>query len=281
MKLLTQGDDYGFTRGITYGVIDAIDRGILRNTGMFPNMPSAELAASFIKDRPHVCFGIDFNLVSGPSCADPREIPHLVDENGMLIRSTVRTKDPRFATEEGRREMFPFDEVYKEIRAQYDRYVELVGQKPGYLHGHSLSHEHYIEAITQVAEETGVCYVDIDPFKSAFKMGGFQELRLRRIAKGGPSKRTDVFSVENQLNGRPADDFLDNLDYYLSCEYATLGGHPGYVDDEVLKLSTCNIVRAKDAAMFMDPRVIKAVEDNDIELITYYDLYKELEERAE
>ena len=67
MKLLVQADDYGFTRGVTYGIVDSIDLGVVRNTGMFVNMPSAKLAASFIKDRPHVCFGIDFNYVSGPS----------------------------------------------------------------------------------------------------------------------------------------------------------------------------------------------------------------------
>ena len=38
MKLLVQGDDYGFTKGVTYGMIDAIDNGILTCTGMFANM---------------------------------------------------------------------------------------------------------------------------------------------------------------------------------------------------------------------------------------------------
>ena len=61
-KLLVQGDDFGFTKGVTYGIVDAIDNGILRNTGLFANMPSATLAVSFMKDRPHVCFGIDFNI---------------------------------------------------------------------------------------------------------------------------------------------------------------------------------------------------------------------------
>ena len=142
MKLLTQGDDFGFTRGVTDGIVDSIDYGFLRNTGLFANMPSAEYAVSFMKDRPHVCFGIDFNLVSGPCCADPKQIPHLVDENGEFIRSTVRVKDPRWATEEGRREMFPYEECYIEMKAQFDRFVELTGKQPGYLHSHSLESLH-------------------------------------------------------------------------------------------------------------------------------------------
>ena len=101
MKLLVQGDDFGFTRGVTLGIVDSIDRGILRNTGLFTNMPSAPFAVSFMKDRPHVCFGIDFNLVSGPSVSDPKTIRHLVDDNGEFIRSGVRLKDPRFPARPG------------------------------------------------------------------------------------------------------------------------------------------------------------------------------------
>ncbi|MBO5034165.1 MAG: ChbG/HpnK family deacetylase [Oscillospiraceae bacterium] len=77
MKLLVQGDDYGFTKGVTYGILDAIDNGALRNTGMFPNMPLAPWAAEMwkAKDRPQACLGIDFNIVSGPSTADPGSVP--------------------------------------------------------------------------------------------------------------------------------------------------------------------------------------------------------------
>ena len=64
MKLLTQSDDYGFTRGVTCGILDAIENGVVRNTGLFVNMPESEHAASFIQDYPQVCFGIDFNIVS-------------------------------------------------------------------------------------------------------------------------------------------------------------------------------------------------------------------------
>ena len=71
MKLLVQGDDYGFTKGVTYGIIEAIDNGILTCTGMFTNMEIAPWAAQFIKERPDFCFGIDFNPVSYTHLAEP------------------------------------------------------------------------------------------------------------------------------------------------------------------------------------------------------------------
>ena len=86
MKLLVQGDDFGFTKGVIYGIVDAIDNGILRNTGLFANSPYARLAASFMDERrDKVCFGIDFNLVSGPSLLKKEDIPHLIDDQGILF----------------------------------------------------------------------------------------------------------------------------------------------------------------------------------------------------
>ena len=151
MKLLVQGDDFGFTKGVIYGIVDAIDNGILRNTGLFANSPYARLAASFMDERrDKVCFGIDFNLVSGPSLLKKEDIPHLIDDQGIFIRSGVRQKDDLYKTEEGRRKLFPYEEVYKELRAQYDAFVSLTCHKPGYLAPHSLGAETYLEAIEQI-----------------------------------------------------------------------------------------------------------------------------------
>ncbi|MBQ1757973.1 MAG: ChbG/HpnK family deacetylase [Erysipelotrichaceae bacterium] len=262
MKLLVQADDFGFTRGVTYGIIDSIDLGIVRNTGMFVNMPSAKLAASFIKDRPHVCFGIDFNYVSGPCCADPVRIPHLVDEDGNFIRSSVRVRDPRFQNEEGRREMLPADEMYIELRAQYDHFIELTGKKPGYLHMHSLPTETYLETIRKISAETGVIFSQdaIDRYDIAMWL---------KDAKGTMAK---TFDPSAQLQYDPWENVNRNKEYMLSHEYAMVGGHCGYVDADLLKLSSLSFERFKDAEMLMSDEIKKWVEDNDITLITYYDL---------
>ena len=157
MKLLVRGDDFGFTKAVTYGIVDAIDNGVLRNTGLFTNMPSSALAASMMDGRDEVCFGIDFNIVAGKPVSDPKDVPHLVDENGNFIRSGRRVSDPRYQSEEGQNELFPYDEVYRELKAQYNRFLELRhGVKPGYLHPHSIMPANYIRAIRQLSQETGI-----------------------------------------------------------------------------------------------------------------------------
>lgn len=266
MKLLVQGDDYGFTKAVTLGIIEGIDHGILRNTGMFTNMPAAKLAAELMKGREHVCFGIDFNLVSGRPVSDPKEVPHLVDENGEFIRSGVRIKDPRWQSEQGRREMFPYAEVEKEIRAQYNKFIELTGQKPGYLHGHSISYETYNEAISALSKETGVPYSK--EIREKFNFAGMKR-------PSGPIKKE--FDPIAQLNKDTKAMALNSSKELLAAEYASIGGHPGYIDDELLGLTTLSLERCKDLEMLTSDEIKNWVKENNIELITYYDLIKELE----
>lgn len=264
MKLLVQGDDYGFTKAVTLGIIEGIDNGILRNTGMFTNMSSAVLAAELMKDRPQACFGIDFNLVSGNPVSDPATVPHLVDENGEFIRSTVRVKDPRFQSEAGRREMFPAEEVNREIRAQYDRFIELTGIQPGYLHGHSISSEPYDEAIFALSKETGVPY-SFEILKQCGVIG------LKYDPKAPVKKEFDPMT---QLNKDTLGMILEQSEHLLSAEYAMIIGHPGYIDAELLGLTTLSLERCKDLAMITSDKIKQWVKDNNIELITYADLVK-------
>ena len=269
MKLLVQGDDYGFTKGVTYGILDAIDNGILRNTGLFANMPYIEWACSEMPKRPQACFGIDFNLVSGPPAADPKDVPHLVDENGEFIRSGVRIRDPRWQTEEGRREMFPYDEVYREVRAQYDNFVKYAGKKPGYLHGHSISHEHYVEAIRQLSKEEGVPYSQ--DIREKYKFGSLFELKRARGEISLASQKK-MFDANDQLNKNPLKDVLDNWEYLKQYEYVMIGGHPGFLDAELLSLTTLSIERVRDHEMCVSKELMKRIEEDGVELITYYDL---------
>lgn len=265
-KILFQGDDFGFTRAVTLGIVDSIDRGVLRNTGLFANMPSAEFAVSFMKDRPQACFGIDFNLVAGPSVCDPSEIPHLVDEKGYFIKSGVRTRDPRWQSEEGRAELFPYDEVKKELWAQYNRFVELAGRKPEYLHEHSISSENYRKVIKEISESENIPY-STEILDRLNMNGPLQDLFMNNLAS-----QKKIFDPNDQLNKDTVKQFMDLREDLVANGCSAFICHPGYVDAELLKFTTLSLERAKDAEMMMSPDVIKWCQENDVQLITYRDL---------
>lgn len=273
MKLLVQGDDYGFTKGVTYGMIDAIDNGILTCTGMFANMEIAPWAAEFIKARPNFCFGIDFNLVAGPSCTAPEKIPHLVDENGRLIRSSVRIHDPRWQSEEGRAELFPYEEVYTEIKAQYDRFVELTGRRPGYLNGHSIVAETMLKAIRKIADEEDL------PFAFDFMQFAFTTFSLPEDEdEKNNASVSKVFDAKAQLRKDPLGKFLRYKEEILNHEYVMAGGHPGYVDADLFALTSLSIERCKDLEFVTSPLMKAFVRENQVELIDYYDVAKAMKQ---
>ena len=269
MKLLVQGDDYGFTKGVTYGILEAIDNGILTCTGMFTNMEIAPWAAQFIKERPDFCFGVDFNLVSGPSVSDPKKIPHLVDEQGQFIRSSVRVKDERWKSEEGRAELFPYDEVYAEVRAQYDRFIELTGRKPGYLNPHSIMPETVLKAIRQISSEEQVPY-SMDLWKDFFALHMIPD----EVDASQDATQSKVFNAEAQMRKDPLGKFMKHQDELLKHEIVVAGGHPGYVDADLFKMTSLSIERAKDLEFVTSPLMKEFIVKNQVELIDYYDLMK-------
>ena len=267
-RILFQGDDFGFTRGVTLGIVDSIDRGVLRNTGLFANMPSAEFAVSFMKDRPQACFGIDFNLVAGPCCADPEEIPHLVDENGNFIKSGQRIRDPRWQSEEGRAELFPYDEVNKELRAQYNRFIELAGRKPEYLHEHSISSENYRRVIHEISIEEDI------PYSSEIWSKLHMDGPLNKLFKESLASTKKIFDPNDQLNKDTVAQFFSIAEEMLKNESSVFCCHPGYVDADLLSFTTLSLERSKDAQMMMSEKVASWIKENNVELITYRDLRK-------
>ena len=268
MKLLVEGDDFGFTRGVTFGAVDCIDFGVLRNTGLFANMPAAKLAVSFMADRPQVCFGIDFNIVTGPSVSDPALVKDLVDETGEFIRSNVRIHDSRWGSEEGRREMFPKGQVRRELWAQYNRFVEMTGKKPGYLHAHSISSEPYEETIHEISAATGVPYsADMIQKYDIVSAWGRAPMEAGKAKKKSFDPAAQVSKDSFQVN------VGDVSDYLLSHEYAMVLVHPGYVDADLVSHSSLSIERLRDAEMLMGEQLRNWIRDHNVELISYYDLY--------
>ena len=132
MKLIVRAADYAMTDSITDGCLKAIRDGILTDVGLMTNNAEhAQRAVREVLNYPHVSIGQDLNLVSGVPASDPRAIPSLVDSEGRFLSSTFRKTHNRYD--------IPYDEIMREMKAQVERFIELVGRKPVYIAGHSLA----------------------------------------------------------------------------------------------------------------------------------------------
>ncbi len=253
MKLLVQSDDYGITRAAAAGVIHSIKNGVIRNTGFFSNMPWAEECAEWI--RPYldeIAFGIDLNASTGCSLLGYDKVPNLCHEDGSFFTSR---ENRAMDTEENNFDHVNYEQVYAEFEAQIERFIEIMGRKPDYIHGHAYGTKTTDRARKTLADKYGVIYT-----------GDFR----KRDDVGSPETwYTMGASPEEQLKNRPLETIIEDKAGMLKKEYGYVVTHCGYCDAELFKLSSFNTCRAIDLAAVTDPRMKAWIEENNIELTDF------------
>lgn len=258
MKLLVQSDDYGITRAASLGCIHGIRNGVIRNTGMFANMPWIEECIEWI--RPYleqIAFGLDLNATTGPSILGHEKVPSLTSENGDFYRSEVNRS---FDTEENDFDHLSAhkDELYHEFKAQIERYIELVGHKPDYIHNHAYGTRTTGEVTRILAKEYGVlCSSEV------INRTEVKEAGMGWYLYGGP---------EVQLNEDPIGYITQDKGNLLGMEYGYIVSHCGYADADLFHLTTFNTCRVKDLEAMTSVEVKSWVKENHIELISFKDL---------
>lgn len=252
MKLIANGDDFGITRACNYAIIDCYKEGILRSTSMMPNMPHVEHAAKLMKENPGLSVGIHFNLTVGKPLTN---CPSLVNENGLFDKKYLKDSSN-----------VKVEEVRAELEAQYNRFVEVTGQKPHHLNSH-----HGI-CMIKGAEEIQVEIANREglPIRQMFTMmmGKSTSNPKHGVTKMFPMPMSNEFSKPETLISACTKEMLESDECYEVC------AHPGYVDYEILQTSSLTEGRAHDANLFMCDEIKTWVKDNNIELVDYREITK-------
>lgn len=269
MKLVISAADYAMTESITDGCVRAMRDGILTDVGLMTNnLKYAVRAAEEVKKFPHISVGMDINLVSGVPCTEPERIPSLVDENGIFVKSVVRS---RIARETGRVQQMEYEEVYLETENQVKRFFELMGYKPVYMSGHS-----YDEEVAMKAVETVCRKYDI-PWVFEKKLGILRPSPMWYAPPQGEKNFTkeSFNSADFQRSIDVVDFIINDKGHILKNEYSLMRMHVGYTDADLYQMSTFHDVRTKEMSALCDPRVKQWVKENHVELINYRDFFAE------
>jgi chitin disaccharide deacetylase len=99
--LIVNGDDFGASSGVTRGILEAHQRGILTSTSLLVNRPSSAEAARLGRDLPRLGVGLHVDLTER---ADPAR-------------------------------------CRAELHRQFGRFVELLGRLPSHLDAHHNAHQ--------------------------------------------------------------------------------------------------------------------------------------------
>lgn len=251
MRLIINGDDFGITHGCNLALIDCYQKGLMTSTSMMTNMPFALEASSLAKENPGLSVGLHFCLTAGKPLT---YVPSLIKADGTFDKAILFTLGKA-----------SIKEMRQEMQAQYDEFVRLMGKKPDHLNSH-----HGIEQISGgedlLQEFSNRYFIPIRSFVTRDEFSTYSvpfEVPQSRLLSW---KNTSPYeSLEVIANLFSKEDIQSDRAYEL-------GAHPGYIDYDLIKLSTLTTGRAYDAYFFMHPELKDWISKNNIELITYHDL---------
>jgi chitin disaccharide deacetylase len=145
-SLIVNADDFGYSRGVNRGVVEAHEHGIVTSASLMVDQPAAEEAAGYSRNRPELSLGLHFEL---PAWRFRRAVWGL-----------SRRHDDRLARA-----------VATDLRRQLERFRRLVGSDPTHLDSHK--HRHRDEPLRSVClEAAGELNVPLRHFDPAVRFCG-------------------------------------------------------------------------------------------------------------
>ncbi|HBY60846.1 MAG TPA: hypothetical protein DEH78_13570 [Solibacterales bacterium] len=140
--LIVNADDFGFTRDVNAGIVEAHREGIVTATTLMANGKAFEDAVRLAKETPGLDVGCHLVLVGGHSLLDPgRRFPSTA---GDLIRAILTKRiDP-----------------YRELAAQVEK-IRNAGLRPVHLDTHKHTHlfPAVLKAVAAIAQDFGIPWV--------------------------------------------------------------------------------------------------------------------------
>ncbi len=230
MKLVINGDDLGYTRANTLGILETYRNGVLRSTTAMCNAGYIKEAAEMAKDCRDLGIGVHLVLTHGRPLTENRT---LHDRNGNFYKN---------------KEVFSHDldteELYREWKAQIERFIELFGKMPTHIDSHHHVHdatEQTRAVALRLCEEYGLECRKYSRFRfvEGFYESGANEETLYRLLKEHAGE-----------------------DIEIMC-------HPGFCDLQLYRMSSYNLQRVVETDILCSDRLKQYLKDNGIESVHY------------
>lgn len=241
-KMIINADDFGYSRAVNYGILDAYLCGVLTSATLMVNQPGTVHGCEIARKYPGLKIGLHLNVALGKPLTDGKT---LVGEDGKLIK-------PQAALDFGH--YYEPEEVYEELKAQYIAFTELMGMEPTHLDSHLFS----TDKLLPVAEAAR---------RLAVKFG----LPLRNHDFDG--QRHVEFITFRTFHADPGLGYLKtHFSEICSHESVEIMSHPAHIDSRLLKESSYNVERCAELDILCSPWLKKLIEENQVEMISYVDV---------
>lgn len=264
--LVANADDFGFTRDVNRGIIEAHQHGILTAATLMANGDAFEDAVHLAEANPALDVGAHLVLIGGRSVsrADtelPASVPKLV---AAMSARRIR--------------------IYDELAAQVRRILD-AGIRLTHLDTHKHTHlaPPVLDAVARLAEEFGIRWVrrpfDLPltsarggaPWLKRATSGGLNLVRTRfqRVLTQHHCRTTDHFAGF-QITGRFRTKELVALIRALPEGSTELMCHPGRCTDELRRAHTrLKESRERELQALVAPETRRGLADAGVELVNY------------
>lgn len=245
MKLIVNADDFGFSNGVNYGIIDAYKNGIVRSTSIMAGMPAFDHAVELLKScngLKELGCGVHLTL----SAYKPVLSTHktIVDENGFFYK---RISDELIENN------FDIEEVYDEFSAQIQKVINN-GIEITHLDSHH--HVHTLKSLKPIIEML------IKEYDLPIRGGLLYELDYDKVIPYSGFFYDKTVSIDG----------FKKLDINKNEVLETMT-HPAYLDSFIMENSSYNLKRIEELRVLTSKELMDYIEENKVKLCNYKDIF--------
>ncbi|MBN2031173.1 ChbG/HpnK family deacetylase [bacterium] len=276
-KLIIHADDFGLTKQVNEGIIQAHTKGIVTSASIMANGSSFEHAVELYRLSPTLDIGIHLNLIEELPILEKDRIKSLVDEDGKLHR------DQRIFVKKYLRRKICLKEVEDELEMQIQKVMDS-GIKPSHIDSHQ--HLHMLPGILSVTLKLMKRYdilavrlpcetIRFKTIMSSVSISrviqlmilNFLSLKVKRLSLLG-ADHFSGFLYSGKINHRNLEALLDNLPQDGVCE---LMCHPG-LENEQSDYHHWGYRWSDELNALTDPSLAYLIWQKGFELVSYQDL---------
>jgi len=237
-KLIINADDFGMSEGTTIGILLAHQKGIVTSTTCMMNMPFTNIALQEAKKYPNLGVGVHLVLTVGKPLIEGFQ--SFTDKNGNFLRPSDYSDGNPHAD---------LNELYKEWKAQIEKFINITGHKPTHIDSHH--HVHLLPWHMKVVEKLAMEY----------------QLPLRQEQQF--VNHCEYVACDITFYNKNVD--IEYLKKVMEKHNGTLEimCHPALIDQRLYDMSSYHLLRMKELDILRSQEIKDFIKEHHIELINY------------
>ncbi|GKU83753.1 chitin disaccharide deacetylase [Niallia sp. NCCP-28] len=221
IKVLVNADDFGFSHGVNYGIMDCHKYGLVNSATMMMNAEATEHGIELAKGVPTLKVGVHLVLTWGKPLSN--NVPSLIDENGNFKKQQAVYGNPQ---------SIDLVELEQEWTAQIERFIQ-AGLEPTHLDSHH--HVHGIKGFYPVIKKLS------DSYQIPVRHAGSHFKQIQTV--------TDLLLTDFYGETAVPDYFIELGNRVKDVSSVEIMTHPAYLDHELLQGSSYNQQRVKETSI--------------------------------